>query len=97
LEFDNNVKQDKIFFLTKIDTNHPWILGYEWLKQRNPLIDWSKPAIQFSQGKEKCCAISLKYKRDMEDDKELFKVFKERDEEDEASKGEKTLPQIPLK
>jgi hypothetical protein len=39
LKFDNNVEQEEIFFLTKIDANHPWILGYEWLKQRNPLID----------------------------------------------------------
>jgi hypothetical protein len=32
LEFDNNVEQEEIFFLTKIDANHPWILGYKWLK-----------------------------------------------------------------
>ena len=54
LEFDNQIRQDEIFFLTKIDINHPWILRYEWLKRRNPSIDWSTPAIQFNQGKENC-------------------------------------------
>jgi hypothetical protein len=62
LEFDNNVKQEEIFFLTKIDTNHPWIVGYEWLKQHNLLIDWTQPSIQFNHRKENCQAIQLKYK-----------------------------------
>jgi hypothetical protein len=42
LKFDNNVKQEEIFFLTKIDANYPRISGYKWLKRRNPLIDWTQ-------------------------------------------------------
>jgi hypothetical protein len=71
LEFDNTLRQEEIFFLTKIDVNHPWILGYEWLKRRNPLINWSTPSIQFNQGTENCRAIQLQYKRDLDFDKEL--------------------------
>jgi hypothetical protein len=90
LEFDNNVEQEEIFFLTKIDANHPWILGYEWLKRRNPLIDWTQPSIQFNHGKENCRAIQLKYKRDIEMDQELNTALKEKDREEEALKGEKS-------
>ena len=90
LEFDNGITQEETFFLTKIDDNHPWILGYEWLRRRNPLIDWSKPSLQFNQGEEKCRAITLKYKKDMDDAKELLEALKEKDEEEETSRGEKS-------
>jgi hypothetical protein len=90
LEFDNTLRQEEIFFLTKIDVNHPWILGYEWLKCQNPLINWSTPSIQFNQGTENCKAIQLQYKRDLDFDKELRAAMKVRDEEEEALKGEKS-------
>ena len=95
LLFENGIEQEETFFLTKIDAIHPWILGYEWLKRRNPLIDWSKPSLQFNQGKERCRAISLKYKRDIDDDKELTKALEQIGEDDEALKGEKSGETTP--
>ena len=32
LRFDDGTEQLEKFYLTKIDEEHPWVLGYDWLK-----------------------------------------------------------------
>ena len=45
LLFEDGTEQIEQFYLTKIDKEHPWVLGYDWLRRRNPEINWSEPSI----------------------------------------------------
>jgi hypothetical protein len=57
--FDDGTEQIEKFYLTKIDEEHPWVLGYDWLHRRNPEINWSKPSIVLDRNYEKARAIRL--------------------------------------
>ena len=59
LKFDDGSEQLEKFYLTKIDEEHPWVLGYDWLRRRNPEINWSEPSIIFDRNAEKARAIRL--------------------------------------
>jgi hypothetical protein len=45
LHFDDGTEQIEKFYLTKIDEEHPWVLGYNWLHRCNPEINWNEPTI----------------------------------------------------
>ena len=59
LRFDDGTEQLEKFYLTKIDEEHPWVLGYDWLKRRNPEINWSEPSIVLDRNHEKARTIRL--------------------------------------
>jgi hypothetical protein len=59
LQFDDGTEQTEKFYLTKIDEEHPWVLGYDWLKRRNPKINWSEPSIKLDRNHEKARVIRL--------------------------------------
>jgi hypothetical protein len=59
LLFKDGTKQMEKFYLTKIDEEHPWILGYDWLRRHNPEINWSEPSIILDRNQEKARAIRL--------------------------------------
>jgi hypothetical protein len=64
LLFEDGTEQIEKFYLTKIDEEHPWVLGYDWLRRRNPEINWSEPSIILDQNHEKARAIRLFEMRD---------------------------------
>ena len=59
LTFDDGSRQLEKFYLTKIDEEHPWVLGYDWLRRRNPEINWSEPSIILDRSCERARAIKL--------------------------------------
>jgi len=36
------------FFVTKLEGTYPIVLGYNWLTQHNPLINWRKRTMEFN-------------------------------------------------
>jgi hypothetical protein len=64
LLFEDGTEQIEKFYLMKIDKEHPWILGYDWLRRRNPEINWSEPSIILDRNQEKARAIRLFETRD---------------------------------
>jgi len=36
------------FFVTKLESTYPIVLGHNWLTQHNPLIDWRKGTMEFN-------------------------------------------------
>jgi hypothetical protein len=59
LTLDNGLKQVRRFLLTKINNTHPFVLGFDWFKSCNPLIDWEKPTISFRRSTGSLRAIKL--------------------------------------
>ena len=59
LIFEDGTEQLEKFYLTKIDEEHPWVLGYDWLRRRNPEIDWNEPSIKLDRNQEKARALKL--------------------------------------
>jgi hypothetical protein len=57
--FDDGTEQIEKFYLTKIDEEHPWVLGYDWLHRCNPEINWSEPSIVLDRNHEKARTIQL--------------------------------------
>ncbi len=39
------------FFITRLDENYSLVLGYDWLAQHNPSIDWMETKIMFREMK----------------------------------------------
>src|SRR5258706_7152668 len=39
------------FFVTNLDEHYPLLLGYDWLAQHNPNIDWTETKIMFREPK----------------------------------------------
>src|SRR6266481_9773077 len=39
------------FFITNLDENYSLVLGYDWLAQHNPNIDWTETKIMFREPK----------------------------------------------
>src|SRR5260221_3495041 len=39
------------FFVTNLDENYSLVLGYDWLAQHNPNIDWTETKITFREPK----------------------------------------------
>jgi hypothetical protein len=64
LLFEDGTEQIEKFYLTKIDEEHPWVLGYDWLRRCNPEINWSEPSIILDRDHEKARAIRLFETRD---------------------------------
>jgi hypothetical protein len=59
LRFEDGNEQTEVFYLTKMDPEHPFVLGYEWLRRRNPVIDWAKPSIVLDTKADRLRAIEL--------------------------------------
>jgi hypothetical protein len=64
LLFKDGTEQIGKFYLTKINEEHPWVLGYDWLRRYNPEINWSEPSIILDWNHEKSRAIRLFETRD---------------------------------
>jgi hypothetical protein len=59
LTLDNGLKQIRCFLLTKINAAHPFVLGFDWFKSCNPIIDWEKPAVSFHRSSGSLQVINL--------------------------------------
>ena len=46
-------------YITKLDKGYTAILGYNWLVQHNPRIDWAKTKVMFSQTLTKSPAVTI--------------------------------------
>ena len=59
LQFENEMEQEEMFYVTKLDHEHPLVLGFEWLERHNPIIDWKTPSLAFRGQNGKLCAIKV--------------------------------------
>jgi hypothetical protein len=46
------------FYVTSLDSSYSAVLGYSWLRQYNPLIDWSRNHITFQSTDHRGPALS---------------------------------------
>ena len=49
------------FYVTLLDSSCSMVLGYNWLKQHNPLIDWSSSQISFCSDNHRGWALSTSF------------------------------------
>jgi hypothetical protein len=59
LTLKNGLKFTQRFLLTRINSTHPFVLGYDWFKRLNPMIDWRKPSITFPEQEEHLRGVKL--------------------------------------
>ena len=97
LHFDDGTEQLEKFYLTKIDEEHPWVLGYDWLKRQNPEINWSEPSIVLDWNHEKARAIRLyETPTQIEPNKTFCNMSVEPEEQYQRIKTKRRNYRIPL-
>ena len=47
ITFPTSKNHTKAFFITKLNQGYSAVLGYDWLVQHNPVIDWVETKVMF--------------------------------------------------